>query len=34
MAIRKKLQLHIKQYDAVSFRRQFKKILEYKLPKA
>ena len=34
LSIRKKLQLHIKQYDAVSFRRQFKKILEYKLPKA
>ena len=34
LAIRKKLQLHIKQYDAVSFRRQFKKILEVKIPNA
>lgn len=33
-AIRKKLQLHIKQYDTVSFRRQFKNILKYKLPQA
>jgi glycosyltransferase involved in cell wall biosynthesis len=32
LAIRKKLQIHIKQYDAVSFRRQFKKILEAKIP--